>query len=160
MFQVGDYIVYKRNVCQIKEIKKNYMNNLDYYILIPNLDNSLQIQIPVTTNVIRELISKEEIEKIIEDIPNIERINTEDKNLEQEYKKLLNSGSQRDLVKIIKTTYLRNQERLENKKKIGDKDSRYFEEAEKDLYDEFATVLGLSIEETKDYVINKVENMI
>lgn len=160
MFQAGDYIVYKRSVCKIKEIKKSYMNGLDYYCLIPNKDESLKIEIPVSAPGIRELISAEEIEKIINEIPSISLIETDEKNLEQEYKKLLNSGSQRDLVKIIKTTYLRNKERIEKNKKIGDKDNRYFEEAERDLYDEFGIVLGLSLDETKDYVLNRVENLI
>lgn len=159
MFQIGDYIVYKRDVYKVKEIKKKYINDMDYYILIPRLDNSLKIEIPVTSTSLRNLISKEEIDKIIDDIQNIDLINADEKNIEQEYRRLLSSGSQRDLIRIIKTTYLRNQTRLENKKKIGDKDNRYFEEAEKNLYDEFGTVLGLSLEETKDYVINKVENI-
>jgi len=76
--------------------------------------------------------------------------------MEYEYKNLLSSGSHEDLVKIIKTTYLRNKERIDNKKKISDKDNRYFQLAEKYLYNEFSIVLGLTIEDTKEYVIDKV----
>ena len=33
MFKTGDYVVYKRDVCVIKEIKKNYFHNQDYFCL-------------------------------------------------------------------------------------------------------------------------------
>jgi len=160
MFEVGDHLVYKRDVCKLSETKKNFINGLDYFVLIPERDSSLKIQIPKDSKAIRKLITKEEVERIINQIPNIEIIKVEDKQLEQEYKKLLNTGSHEDLIRIIKTTYLRNKERLDNKKKIGDKDNYYFELAEKDLYEEFGIVLGLTMEETKEYVIKKVEKMI
>ncbi len=159
MFQVGDYLVYKRDVCIVDEIKENYMNGLDYFVLIPERDSSLKIQIPKDSSFIRKLITKKDVEKIIQEIPNIGVIEAEDKLLEQEYKKLLNSGLHEDLIKVIKTTYLRNKKRVENKKKIGDKDNFYLEQAENDLYGEFGRVLGLSLEETKEYVIDKVEKL-
>ena len=77
--------------------------------------------------------------------------------IEYEYKKLINSGRHEDLIKIIKTTYLRNKKRLDSKKKISDKDQHYFLLAEKYLYNEFGTVLNLSYEDVKKYVIYKVE---
>ena len=43
-----------------------------------------------------------------------------------------------DLIKIIKTTYLRNKERIDNNKKIGGTDDEYFKQAEKYLYNEFS----------------------
>jgi len=159
MFQVGDYLVYKRDVCKVQEIKEKYINDTNYYVLIPRKDPSLKLEIPTNSVAIRSLITKEEIEKVIQMIPNIDLIPANDKNLEGEYKKLLNSGTPEDLIKIIKTTYLRNKERLENKKKIGDKDHHYFEMAEYDLYGEFSIVLDLSLEETKKYITSKVESL-
>ena len=93
----------------------------------------------------------------IKNILNIKTIECDDKNIEQEYKKLLNNASWEDLITIIKTTYKRNQARLDNKKKISDKDKNYFELAEIYLYTEFSIVLNMSFEETKEYIIKKVE---
>ncbi len=160
MYQVGEYLVYRRNVCKVVEIKEKFLNNLDYFVLIPLKDKSLKIEIPMTAKGIRSLISKEEVEKIIKSIPKIKTIQVNDKQLEQEYKRLLNSGTHQELIQIIKTAYLRNKERLEQKKKIGDKDNHYFEEAENNLYQEFSVVLGLTLEQTREYVLNKVEQII
>ena len=64
------------------------------------------------------------------------------------------------LIQIIRTTYMRNQKRIEHNKKTSDKDSRYFELAETYLYYEIATVMGMSFEEAKEYVFQKVHNEI
>lgn len=93
-------------------------------------------------------------------MPEIKTITTEDKLLENEYKNLMNSNSLEDYVRIIKTTYLRNKKREENKKKISDKDNYYFNLAEKYLYNEFSIVLNKTYEETKKYVLEKLESLI
>ena len=41
----------------------------------------------------------------------------------------MQNGTHEDLIKIIKTTYLRNKERLDNNKKTTDKDNYYFNQA-------------------------------
>ena len=158
MYKVGDYVVYKKDVCLIKEIKTNKLNNKEYYLLIPVSDDSLKIDVPVDNeqSSIRNLTTKKEIKDLIKKIPSIEVINVNNKLLENEYKELLKEGSFESLIKIIKTTYLRNKERLDNNKKKGDKDDYYFNLAEKYLYTEFSIVLKMNFEETKDYVINEV----
>ena len=157
MFKVGEYVVYKRNVCSIKELKD--INSKKYYILVPIDDKTLTISVPVDAdkNLLRGIISKEESEKLIKSIPNIEVININDKLIENEYKKLISTGKLEDLVKIIKTTYNRNYERISNKKKIGEKDDNYFRKAENLLYNELSISLGKSYEDTKKYVIDKVK---
>lgn len=80
--------------------------------------------------------------------------------IEAEYKNLLSSGSHEDLIKIIKTTYLRNKKRLDNKKKIGDKDNYYFKKAERYLYNEFSISLNMSFENTKDYITEQVASLV
>lgn len=155
--KVGEYIVYRKDVYKILEIKEKYANGKDYYRLVPIDDESLHVDIPAEDNpLIRDLISKEEVERIIKEIPNIEVIECEDKLLENEYKTLLNTNALENYVRIIKTTYLRNKEREANKKKMSDKDNHYFELAEKYLYNEFSIVLNKTFEETKNYVIQRV----
>ena len=41
MFKIGDKVVYKRNVCTIKNIELNKFSNKECYILIPIDDESL-----------------------------------------------------------------------------------------------------------------------
>ena len=160
MFKLNEYVVYKKDVCIVKEIKSKYLRNEDYYILEPINDNSLKISVPINNKDLRKLITKDEIMKIINEIPKIDTIDKDEKYIEAEYKELLKTSNQLDLVKIIKTSYLRNKDRLDNNKKIGEKDQSYFELAEKYLYTEFSIVLNLSYNDTKKYIINSVSKLI
>ena len=91
MFKTGDYVVYKRDVCVIKEIKKNYFHNQDYFCLEPVFDSTLKINVPVENEQenLRSLMSLEEVKELINRIPLVEVIETDDKNLENDYKQLL-----------------------------------------------------------------------
>lgn len=160
MFKIDDYLVYKRDVCKVIDIREKYFNNQDYYVLVPVLDTTLKECVPINNKNIRKIISKKELNEIINKIPSIEVIKSNNRLLENDYKNLMNSGTHEDLIRIIKTTYLRNKERIDNNKKITDKDDEYFKKAEKYLYNEFSFVLGMSIEETKKYVYDKVEEIV
>ena len=129
MYKVNDLLVYKKDVCVVEEIKPKYLRDTDYYVLSPLTDKSLKLQVPTTSNAIRDLIKKEKIEEIIQSIPNIEVIKSDAKTLETDYKLLMQNGTHEDLIKIIKTTYLRNKERLDNNKKTADKDNYCFNQA-------------------------------
>ena len=131
-------------------------NTQDYYVLNPIEDDTLQIEIPTSSIYLRDLISKEKVQRIIKNIPHIPIIECEDKQLENEYKNLMNTESLENYIRIIKTTYLRNKEREQQKKKLRDKDSHYFNLAEKYLYNEFSVLLNKTFEETKNYVIESV----
>ena len=152
MYQKNEMIVYKKDVCKITDIKE--INNLKYYILNPINDDSLKIQVPIDNKDIRNLISKDEVNKIIKKMPSIEIIKNNNKLLENEYRNLLKDGSFESLIKIIKTAYLRNKERVDNNKKKQEKDDYYLELAEKYLYTEFSAVLQKNINEMKDYILN------
>lgn len=158
MLNIGDYVIYQEQVCQIKEQKMNEFTNLESFILVPILDSSLKLNVPVNNPNIKNLMTKEEIKNLIALMPSIPLIDIEDKLLENEYKRLYHSGSIEDLIKIIKTTYKRNQERLNHNKKISEKDNKYFTLAENLLYSEIATVFGISLEEAKEYILANVQN--
>ncbi len=154
MYKVGEIIVYKKEVCKIKEIKEKYIQDRDYYILHPIEDESLIINVPVDNEkVIRKAINKENALRLIEKIKDISPLDLNNKNIEIEYKQLLNEDSLENLVKIIKTSYLRNYEREQNKKRISDVDRTYFNKAEKRLYNELSIGLGLTYDKTKEYII-------
>ena len=158
MLKVGYYVIYQEQVCQIKEQKINEFTNLESFILVPVTDSSLKLNVPVNNPNIKNLMTKEEIKNLIALMPSIPLIDIEDKLLENEYKRLYHSGSKEDLIRIIKTTYKRNQDRLNNNKKISEKDNKYFTLAENLLYSEIATVFGISLEEAKEYILANVQN--
>ena len=157
MFKVGEFLVYRKNVCQLKEIKEK--DNKKYYLLLPIDDESLKIEVPVENNdnALRRLISRTELDSLVAEMSNIETIDCSDKMIELEYRNLLATGNKKDIIKVIKTAYLRNKARLDNKKKANEKDITYLEKAEKLLYNEISIVLNLSLDATREYIINKVE---
>ena len=158
MFKIGDYIVYNKDVCTINNIIKK--DDKEYYLLVPVEDPSLKMQVLVDNENIRGLITMNELNELINSIPNIETIDCDEIMLEYEYKLLLSNGNREDIIKVIKTTYLRNQDRLLHKKKISIKDNEYLEKAEKLLYTEIGIVLNLTFEEVKNYIIRKVEELV
>ena len=121
MFGVNEYIVYRNNVCYINKIIE--IKDKKYYVLFPIDDDSLTIKVPVDNSFIRRVISKDEVAKIIKNIINIDIIKVDnEKMIEQEYKKLLENATHENLIKIIKTSYLRNDKRKREKKKISEKE--------------------------------------
>ena len=157
MFKVNDFCLYNYSVCKIKEIVD--INSTKYYVLVPVTDESLTVKAPITQeNVnIRPLLSKAEANNLIKRMPSIELINLRDQELVPEYKRLLNSGIRDDLVKIIKTTYIRNKKRTDNGKKIGERDDIYFNLAEKCLYSELAIVLNKTVQKVHDIVVDALK---
>ena len=158
MLKVGEYVIYQEQVCQIKEQKINEFTHLESFILVPMTDSSLKVNVPIDNPNIKNLMTKQEIEDLLAKIKTIPLIEVDDKLLETEYKKLFHSGNREDLVKIIKTTYRRNQARINNNKKTSEKDTHYFTLAENLLYSEIAAVLKISLEEAKEYVLQNVHN--
>lgn len=157
MKQIGDYVIYQNDVCKIQDIKENDYTHKLCYKLTPCKDETLKLTIPVENGSIKEVMSREELEELIKKIPKIKVIDATNKEIESEYKKLLSQGKREGLISIIKTTYLRNEKRLKSKKKISDKDNRYFQLAEEYLYNEIAVILNISREEAKDYVLKNVQ---
>lgn len=158
MYNIGEYLVYKNEVCIIKEIKQKYFNNIDYYVLNPIDDLTLKINVPVENKLgyIKKIMTKQEAIDFINNMLEIDILDIADRNIENEYKRLLSTGEKEDLVSIIKTTYIRNKKRKDESKKIGEKDDEYFKKAEKLLYNELAISLNMSIEEVKKFIITKL----
>ena len=120
----------------------------------------MKISLPSSSDLIRTVIKPEDAVMMIENIRDIPILTaTNDKALENIYKKLIISDSCEDLISVIKTTYLRNKNRIDTGKKCGSVDSYYFEEAEKKLYAEFSVALGLSIEQVREYIINSINKL-
>lgn len=146
------YVVYRKEVCKII----NDDNGI--YNLVPISDESIKYKVPVNSSLLRDLISKKEINMLLKDMPFIDAIDSSnEKKMEEVYKELMKSGTHEDLIKIIKTTYLRNQKRIFNNKKISEIDDEYFKRAEKYLYEEIGIVLNMSADDVRDYIIEKLK---
>lgn len=160
MYKINDYVIYKKDVCIIKDIRENKLNGTTYYVMTPLDDESLIIDTPTNNKLgfIRDVMTKDKAIELINKIPSIEPIlDIDDKKLELKYKELLNTHNYEDIIRIIKTTYLRNENRINNKRKISEKDKTYFNLAEKYLYNELSISLNMTRSEVKDYIASIVK---
>ena len=160
MFKIGDYVAhYKEGVCEVMGIGKLNISCSDkkkeYYTLKPLYDAGGTLYTPVDNEKrqIREVISGEEAQALIDDMLNIETIGvTDEKRRELSYKEALLKNQCRDWISIIKTSYGRKMKRIASGKKVINVDDKYLNIAEKFLYGEFAVALGLPKDEVKDYL--------
>ena len=165
MFQKDDYVIYGNNgVCTVKDIGPLDIPGVPkeriYYTLIPYYAKDSQIFTPVDSNkvVMRTLICEEEIMQLINEISSIELLwITDEKQRETQYKEALRTCDCRELVRIIKTIYQRNQARIAEGKKMTASDEKYFHLAEESLYGEFAITLGMERDQVRDFIFKKVE---
>lgn len=94
MFEIGEYIVYGvKGVCRIEDITHIDISGADkdrlYYVLAPVGDGSGRIYAPTDNQKItmRKVISREEADQLIEDMPKIEQLWVpDDRQREARYK--------------------------------------------------------------------------
>ena len=101
----------------------------------------------------RKVISREEADQLIEDMPKIEQLWVpDDKQREETYKEALRTCDYHAWVSIVKTLYQRKKERLAQGKKATAVDERYMKAAENGLYGELSLTLGVPREKMEDYI--------
>ena len=155
MFQVNEMIVYgKHGICKVVAKGKIDMpmidKNKEYYTLMPCKEKASVVYAPVENNktIMRYVLTAEEVNRLLKEIPDLEEIQVEnEREREACYKEILGSCDCRELIRILKTLYVRRQSRLDNGKKTTAVDERYFYMAEEQLYGELSFVLGKSKEE-------------
>ena len=164
MYEVGDLIVYGRTgICEVTEITTLKMDGVPkdklYYILRPVHEKHGKVFTPVDNEkiVMRRVISKEEAEKLIREIPQIEGLWIgNEKQREEKYRECMKSCNCAEWVRIIKTLYERKVSRLKQGKKITATDERYLRMAEGNLYSELSIALGIPESGMEAYISNKI----
>ena len=107
---------------------------------------------------LRRVISQHEAKELIDDMPNIDILNVSDeKRREVMYKEALFKNQCRSWVALMKTSYIRKQERIAVGKKVINVDDRYLSSAEKFLYGELAVALDMPKEEVRQDIVEKME---
>ena len=165
MFEKGEYVVCgNKGVCVVEDITTLNISGVDkerqYYILKPVYVAGSTVYVPVDAagESMRRVLSHEEADRLIETIPDIPSIViANDKLLEQEYRNCMKANRCEEWIKIIKTIYLRKQQRLEAGRKVTAVDAKYFRIAEDNLYGELAISLKMTRNDVEDYIVNEVE---
>ncbi len=159
-FQIDDFIIYgSSGVCVVKDICVPHIYDIDttekYYILEPVYLKGSTIYSPVdnSTTVMRKILTEEEAQELIRQIPNIEPYwNINDKKREDQYKTAIRTYDCREWIRIIKTLYQRKQELSEQKKRLGQIDERFLHMAEDLLYAELSIPLEMTREQVESYI--------
>lgn len=165
MFQKGEYIIYGRNgVCLIEDIRLMNLDGDDpdrrYYVLRPVNVNGNTIFTPVDNKkvLMRRIMTKEEAMKLINQIPEIEVLKISNEKLcEEQYKAAMQTGECTEMVRVLKTIYLKKQKRIAAGKKITATDEKYFHMAENCLYTELSVLIDVPKEKMEEYITGKLE---
>ena len=93
----------------------------------------------------RRLLTKAEIHKLIDSMPEESALWVENENERQAlYKRILAKGDHLELIQMIKAIYAHKQEREAEGKRLHMSDEHFFKDAEQILFNEFQYVLQLS----------------
>lgn len=165
MFEIGQFIVYGSNgVCKVADIGRVDMAGMsperEYYTLEPCYARGSRILTPTdnTKTVMRSVMTREEAEELMDQAKEMETLWIPDeRKRESFYKSVIATCDCYELVRVIKTIYLRCQKRLAEGKKVVVSDEKYIKLAEDNLYNELAIVLDMSKEEAKSYMIKRIE---
>lgn len=163
-FKKDDYVVYgSSGVYQIVDIVKEEFggeSEREYYVLNPLYGNDMDVYIPTNSDKvqIRNILPKDQIDKIIRSIPNISDEWIEDyKDRKTEFSDMLTSGDHKKIIELIKIIYSRKGELKEEGKQLNRADSEMLKSAENLLYYEFAASLGIEPDDVMDYITKIIE---
>ncbi len=166
MFKIGTYVVYgNTGICKIEDVTTLDIPGANaerqYYVMSPLREQGSRDYLPVdnTKVVLREVIGKDEALKLIDKIPEIELLEVEnDKLREEKYKELARKSDCASWITIIKTIYLRKQERIAQGKKVTATDDRYYRMAVEHLYSELGFALNKEPSEIENFIIDRIEH--
>ncbi len=146
-------------VCRVREITSNPMDKSDwktkYYILEPVFEKGSTIYTPVDNDkmVMRKVMSEDDAKELVNLFATVQTVKIrEEKNREQLYKEAIRTYDSQSLVQIIKTLYLRRQDRVRQGKKVLSSDEHYLKKAEELLFNEMSVALSIPRENIETYL--------
>ncbi|NLP16783.1 MAG: CarD family transcriptional regulator [Clostridiales bacterium] len=167
MYEIGEYIVYgNHGVCRVEDVGSLDISGIDKsiecYTLQPVFSKSSTLYTPVDNDkvLMRRVITNDEAQELIDWIKDSPLLWIEnDKQREEAYKDALRKHDCMDWVKIIKTLYVRKQERLSQGKKLTFTDEKYLAIAQDFLYGELSIAMEMDREEIEEMILGKLEQL-
>lgn len=164
MFKIGDYVICgNKGVCVVDNITTLNISvaekEKEYYILKPLYMAGSTVYVPVDSpkESMRRVLAYEEAQKLIKAIPEIPLLVIANEKLtEQVYKDCMKTNDCVELVKVIKTIYMRKKKRIEAGRKMTAVDAKYFHMAEDNLYGELAVSLDISRSEVESHIAEAI----
>lgn len=164
MLNVGETLIYgSSGVCRVEDIcvRDCGSGKREYYVLQPVYDTRSTVYVPTDSEKLishaKALLTRQEVYDMIDDMPedSFEWI-VNDKERGETFRNILEEGSRKDVVKLIRTLDLRKKELSERGKKLRSSDESIMQRAERLLYGEFAWVLGINPSEVTGFIAQRV----
>lgn len=164
MFQPGDLMVYgATGVCRVEEITRLPGGDRKrmYYMLKPLWQDGV-IYAPVDSQKVsmRPVMSREEAEALIDQMPDIQAAvcrGATVQALAQQYQSAVRDGGHQALIEMMKSIYLKRGQAEAKNRRLGMTDERYMKQAERLLYGELATALGIPYDEVEGYIASRID---
>ncbi len=161
MFKINDYVICSGSgVCVLKDINKGPIEGdpKEYFILEPVNAPGNRIYVPTTQDKIklRKLADKDEVLSLIQNVPILEEENENNRQREAKYKSIIFQLDVFNVIKLIKTLYVRTQKRLAEGKKATHTDQKYFKLATQSIHEELSLVLDIPKENIEDYILENI----
>ena len=148
-------------VCKIEDIGPLSIGSSDkeYYTLVPVYGRNSKLYTAVDSDkvVIRPIMTKQESDALINEMEEIDALRIGDeKRREEIYKETMRTCDCKEWVRIIKTLYSREMDRLSRGKKVTSSDERYLQMAEENLFGELAFSLQMPKEKVGEFIGEKI----
>lgn len=167
MYQAGALIIYgNEGVCRVEHIGlleiRGAQRGVAYYTLVP-LYRAGKIFAPVDTTVhTRPIMSREAANTLIDQIPKVPvevYENTNPHMLNEHYQSYLKSYDCMDLVRLIRSIYVKGRTVAGKGRHLGQVDERNLKRAQEMLHGELAAALDIPVDQVTDYIRARVAGL-
>ena len=164
-FSVGDYVMYgSSGVCRISGVeKRNFdgQHETDYISLVPVSSASSKYYIPQknSDSKIRSLLTKEQINQLIDEIPDTAATWFSDSHERKNaFASIIKSDDYKQIISMIKALHIHKELKNSGGKKLNSSDENFMHRAENLMYQEFSVVLGIPQDNVVDYISKRINH--
>lgn len=165
MAEVNEIVRYgAQGICRIQQIEEKSIgaSRRLYYVLKPVYHEDSTIFVPVDnpalTGKMHRLLRAQEVLQLLSGLAGDDGLWVEDEAQRREaYEQILRSGDRVGMARLIRALSLQKARLGAQRKKLHAAEETILKEAERELNEEFAYVLGLSLEETPAFIRNLIE---
>ena len=168
MFQIGEVVSYgATGICTIEDIRLESLSKAgtkkqEYYILRPAATPTCTTYVPVNNAVLtakmRKLLSKQEIDALIESVRDQRLEWIEDtRHRADVFGQIVSRGISPELLKLIACLYLEKRARAKGGKKFCATDEKLLSSAERMVSEEFAYALQIPQKQVSAYIAERME---
>ena len=165
MYKAGDTVMYGTfGICNIESIEKRDLTGKEkeYYVLRHvNSDKNI-FYVPIDNesalSKMRRICTKAEVDELISHM-NSEQLIWIDNEIKrkEEYSRIIKDADKHEIIRLIKTLYLRRKELAESGRRLRSVDENFLDIAENMLFEEFAFVLDIDKSEVVGYIEKHIE---